>query len=992
MSKFKVCFILLVVTLFPSLGMWAQTPSFSDDQYQKALWMTTRFYGAQRSGHGPNWLIADYEPTDVANDCKGNLSAFVKGKSYIKDADGDYDLTGGWYDCGDFATFGQTFFYSAYMLVLAYLEFPAGFDDFYSTDYHGYVESGDYTWEGKKGVPDGIPDILNEAKYAVDFIIKAVRNENTFYYQKGDGDADHKVWCTSPTKSTLKVGDGGEADGVRYMGKATGNVTSMASLAGAALAGMAQAYMKFDPEYANLCLEKAKVCYKFVTSTTKGNSGACAFYGNKPKYVTDETIFYAEMYRATLDEQYLKAAEASATWMKTEANFNHNFSLCYNNTEDLGCYLMASLGDKTEYSKYGKEALEFFVKLYKPSSGYFLNVKNDGWGVLRFPANQAFVYGLYAKLNGSKSIDPYALTSIEYIMGKNGANFSYIVGFGDKHPFYPHHRNFYRTDNNNEGNLPTITKDYKYVQLGYMVGGSLDNGSYKDIEKEYTYSEGGIDYNAGLVGALGYINSILSPVDVNKFGHPSPKLGEDKTLCGVGTVTINAVVDLSNLGEGEKVTYKWYKNDSPLSSFDGKESISVSEAGTYKCEVVETSGAWSTSDEVVVSDVLPDFTIGEDIQLCKETSATFKASLQGQGLTYSWSKDGKQIADAIDSIYTVYTAGTYGLTIAATGCESKTVEVNVTSLLPEVEGAVICNPGIVSLAVLSDGDYEWYADAEGGSPLATGSVYSTSISESTTFYVQDAGSISATAGPSEKQLSNDRTYGDKKVHFTTSGEVQITQISVSYSSVYHKSEQTLTATLSGDAEGVFVSAAENVQNAGSYTFSFEQNPINITKAGTYVIEFKPGNAEFNYSTNCNYDEFAYSDIIKFNSGSTNDYAFPVIFDWKISAGSSCSRTPVLAIVDESDNCVGGYVDLNVVESSDLAIFPNPVENQLFVNLDEMDVLLQSNIYSSTGAAWEVEPMGNRGLISFDVANLNPGIYVLELVTESGVKRSQFIKR
>ena len=101
---------------------------------------------------------------------------------------------------------------------------------------------------------------------------------------------------------------------------------------------------------------------------------------------------------------------------------------------------------------------------------------------------------------------------------------------------------------------------------------------------------------------------------------------------------------------------------------------------------------------------------------------------------------------------------------------------------------------------------------------------------------------------------------------------------------------------------------------------------------------------------------------------------------------------MLAIVDESDNCVGGYVDLNVVESSDLAIFPNPVENQLFVNLDEMDVLLQSNIYSSTGAAWEVEPMGNRGLISFDVANLNPGIYVLELVTESGVKRSQFIKR
>lgn len=990
MNKFRKLFILLVISLFSSLGGWAQNPSFDLEQYQKALWMTTRFYGAQRSGHGPNWLIADYEPTDVANDCKGNLSAFVKGKSYIKDADGSYDLTGGWYDCGDFATFGQTFFYSAYMLVLAYLEFPAGFDDFYSTDYHGYVESGDYTWEGKKGVPDGIPDILNEAKYATDFIIKAVRDENTFYYQKGDGDADHKIWCTSPTKSTLSVSNGGEADGSRYIGKATGNVTSMASLGGAALAAMAQAYEKFDPEYAALCLEKAKVCYNFVTKTGKGNSGACAFYGNKPKYNVDETIFYAELYRATKDSQYLKAAETSATWMETEADYNHNFSLCYNNTEDLGCYLMASLGNVTKYSEYGKKALEFFLKLYKPSNGYFLNVKNDGWGVLRFPANQAFVYGLYAKLNGSKSVDPYALTSIEYIMGKNGANFSYIVGFGDKHPFYPHHRNFYRTDNNSEGNLPVITKDYKYVQLGYMVGGSLDNGAYKDEEKQYTYSEGGIDYNAGLVGALGYINSILYPVDVNKFGHPSPELGENKTLCGVGSVTINAVVDLSNLDEGEKVTYKWYKNDSPLSSFDGKESISVSEAGTYKCEVVETSGAWSTSDEVVVSDVLPDFTIGEDIQLCKETSATFKASLQGQGLTYSWSKDGKQIADAIDSIYTVYSAGTYSLTISATGCESKSAKVVVTSLLPEVEGDVICEPGYVNLSVLADGDYEWYDAPEGGTALGKGASYSTKISESTVFYVQDAGSISATAGPSEKQLTNDRTYGDKIVYFSTSGEVQITQISVYYSSVYYGSMQTLTATLSGDAKGTFVSASQDVQKAGVYTFSFEQNPINITKAGNYSIEFKPENANFSYSTNCNYDEFAYSDIIKFNSGNANDYGFPALFDWKISAGSSCARTPVFAVIDENVPC--DLVSVENAEAKALSLYPNPVDDNLFIDLSDEESLLNVKVYASSGAVFEVDADVEADKISLNVSQLSAGIYIVELITDSGVKRAQFLKR
>lgn len=77
MSKFKVCFILLVVTLFPTVGVWAQTPSFSDDQYQKALWMTTRFYGAQRSGVGPNWLLATHNPTSV--NVSWDKSKFVPG-------------------------------------------------------------------------------------------------------------------------------------------------------------------------------------------------------------------------------------------------------------------------------------------------------------------------------------------------------------------------------------------------------------------------------------------------------------------------------------------------------------------------------------------------------------------------------------------------------------------------------------------------------------------------------------------------------------------------------------------------------------------------------------------------------------------------------------------------------------------------------------------------------------------------------------------------
>ena len=101
-------------------------------------------------------------------------------------------------------------------------------------------------------------------------------------------------------------------------------------------------------------------------------------------------------------------------------------------------------------------------------------------------------------------------------MGDNGNHFSYIVGFGDNYPAYSHHRNLYRTDLNDlekeQAKLPKIDKNYKFAQIGYLVGGSRNNGEYNDDINNYSGTEGGIDYNAGLVGALGYINSKINPV------------------------------------------------------------------------------------------------------------------------------------------------------------------------------------------------------------------------------------------------------------------------------------------------------------------------------------------------------------------------------------------------------------------------------------------------------------------------------------------------
>lgn len=876
----KIIISLLVIAA--SLEVVAQT--FTSDDYKKAGWMTLRFYGGQRISlkdhSAPNWLIMDHGA----------------GYDFDKDADGNTDLTGGWFDCGDHVLFGQTFFYSAYVVLKGYDAFPEGYDDYYSYNYSGYQAAGDFSWEGKKGQPNGIPDVLDEVKAACEFMIKATPNGTTFYSQKGDGDADHKNWVTSVKMATLSRNDGGQSDGPRSVVK-NPNDGSMPSFCAATLALMSRLYAQFDPDFAATCLQHAKYAYSYAS----GKKGACAaagsFYPANTNMYTAYICAAAELYWATNDNSYKQTALSNSGQLK-----DYNWAFGYNNNYDVAAYNLAMLGDSN-----GAEWLEFYVTNYykgKTSNGIFQI--SDNWGTFRYLGNAAFVVALYNKYKGNTRIDTFVTDQVDFIMGKNGANMSCIVGFKPSSGSYtyfsqPHHRNVYLSDGNNNSNLSIPSRN---TQFGFLGGGSGYNvNTLKNAKAdEYTITEGGVDYQAALVGAFGYINSFLSPIDPNKFGHPTPDLGPELTLCGTGSATITATVDLSNLEQGEQVTYKWYKGSTLLSQHNGKTSITVTEAGTYTCELVETTGSdWTTSGKVVVSATLPDVAIGDDAELCKVTSATFSTDVAGDGITYTWYKDNKVISGATTNSYTAYSGGTYKLTISASGCASKSDEAVVTSQLPVVVGDTICTAGRATLSVTTSGEYSWYSVAEEGNALASGSTYSPNITKTTTYYVQDASSLNTTAGPSQSNLTNSRTYGTASVYFKLSSAVQITQMSVVYGSIYYGSQQALSVTVGGKT---YTSAKQNVQNAGKYTFSFESNPI-ILSAGSYTMELKPDNAGFTYYTNLNYSGFQHSDIILFNNNNNNDYGFPGTYDWKIVAGSTCARTPVFAVLDpDNPNCAG----------------------------------------------------------------------------------------
>ena len=887
----KIIISLLVIAA--SLEVVAQT--FTSDDYKKAGWMTLRFYGGQRislkNHSAPNWLIMDHGA----------------GYDFDKDADGNTDLTGGWFDCGDHVLFGQTFFYSAYVVLKGYDAFPEGYDDYYSYNYSGYQAAGDFSWEGKKGQPNGIPDVLDEIKAACEFMIKATPNGNTFYSQKGDGNADHKNWVTSVKMATLSRNDGGQSDGPRSVVK-NPNDGSMPSFCAATLALMSRLYAQFDPDFAETCLQHAKYAYSYAS----GKKGACAaagsFYPANTNMYTAYICAAAELYWATNDNSYKQTALSNSGQLK-----DYNWAFGYNNNYDVAAYNLAMLGDSN-----GAEWLEFYVTNYykgKTSNGIFQI--SDNWGTFRYLGNAAFVVALYNKYKGNTRIDTFVTDQVDFIMGKNGANMSCIVGFKPSSGSYtyfsqPHHRNVYLSDGNNNSNLSIPSRN---TQFGFLGGGSGYNvNTLKNAKAdEYTITEGGVDYQAALVGAFGYINSFLSPIDPNKFGHPTPDLGPELTLCGTGSATITATVDLSNLEQGEQVTYKWYKGSTLLSQHNGKTSITVTEAGTYTCELVETTGSdWTTSGKVVVSATLPDVAIGDDAELCKVTSATFSTDVAGDGITYTWYKDNKVISGATTNSYTAYSGGTYKLTISASGCASKSDEAVVTSQLPVVVGDTICSAGTATLSVTTSGEYSWYSVAEEGSALASGSTYSPNITKTTTYYVQDASSINFTAGPKQNSFSGTAVnWGEISATFTTYAALQITSIDVYFQSVYNQGNQAITATLensSGTKQTFTVNA--NLSSAGFKTISFENSPIVISTPGSYKLNIKPANAAVGfYEKGPNYTTYqGNQDVIKFTgatNGTASNFPFPGLCNWVINSGSSCARTPVFAVLDpDNPNCAG----------------------------------------------------------------------------------------
>lgn len=110
----------------------------------------------------------------------------------------------------------------------------------------------------------------------------------------------------------------------------------------------------------------------------------------------------------------------------------------------------------------------------------------------------------------------FAREQVDYILGSNPLNMSYMVGYGNKFPKRIHHRGSSLPSLDQhpdridcQGGTPYFESNNANPNLliGAVVGGPDIKDSYADSRADFVYSEPTTYINAPLVGLLAYLKS-----------------------------------------------------------------------------------------------------------------------------------------------------------------------------------------------------------------------------------------------------------------------------------------------------------------------------------------------------------------------------------------------------------------------------------------------------------------------------------------------------
>nr|WP_239140327.1 glycoside hydrolase family 9 protein [Plantactinospora endophytica] len=445
----------------------AAAPAFN---YAEALQKSLYFYEAQQSGALPDWNRVSW-----------------RGDSALTDgSDVRLDLTGGWYDAGDHVKFGFPMAFSTTMLAWGAVEYRSG-----------YQASGQ------------LPHLLNNLRFVNDYFIRAHPSANVLYGQVGKGDDDHKWWGPAEVLPMARPA---------YKIDASCGGSDLAGETAAAMAASSMVFRPTDPTYADRLLTHARQLYTFADTVRRAYheciTDVTNFYRSWSGY-QDELVWGAIwLHRATGEASYLAKAESEYDRLGTEpqqANRLYKWTVAWDNKQFGAYVLLANLTGRQKYVDDANRWLDYWTvgvngEKVRTSPGGMAVL--DTWGALRYAANTAFAALVYSDRTTDATrktrYHDFAVRQINYALGDNPRNSSYLIGFGANSPKNPHHR----TAHGSWWDSMQVPEATRHTLYGALVGGpSAPNDAYTDNRSDYVMNEVATDYNAGLTSALARLHT-----------------------------------------------------------------------------------------------------------------------------------------------------------------------------------------------------------------------------------------------------------------------------------------------------------------------------------------------------------------------------------------------------------------------------------------------------------------------------------------------------
>ena len=475
----------------------------SDNPYEEVMKATLKFFYYQRASMALEETYAGKWKRSAGHMDNNVLLHSSTGAS------GSINSPKGWYDAGDYGKYIVNSGISTYTLLSLFEHFP------------GYFE------KMKWNIPaDGsLPDLLAEIKYNLDWMLTM---------QASDGGVYHKL-TTLQFSGTVMPNEDTDA---RY---AIGKGTAAAFDFAAVMATASRVYAKYDASFASKCLEAAKKAYSWgVANPNKPftNPSDVATGDYSDSFLSDEKQFAAtELFITTGDVSY-KMTDAFASipgWADVSGLATYGKATHADLFGDIGNVAKDSLFRLAD--EYAARTLVGF--------GVTMSKDDFYWGSNSVGANQG-VWLLHAYyMSGDKKYYKAAVKALDYLLGKNPLDMSFVTGFGTKSPKHPHHR-------------PSQADKVSAPVPGMLVGGPQPGGedvgtetweckdyrvngapakSYFDNECSYASNEVAINWNspvAYLAGAIEALNAGFAPdFAVPGVAVPIPRtVAQKKVLSG----------------------------------------------------------------------------------------------------------------------------------------------------------------------------------------------------------------------------------------------------------------------------------------------------------------------------------------------------------------------------------------------------------------------------------------------------------------------------